>query len=116
MGSLTHLDETIAPEEVARLPEAGEIQLVDVREPHEHEAGRIAGARHIEFSELSGVADSIARDAPVVFYCRVGARSAVATQAFRASGYDAHNMDGGLVAWANRGLPLEPEDGSVAEH
>ena len=45
-----------------------------------------------------------------------GARSAMATQAFRAAGWDAYNMSGGITAWADRGLPLEPEDGRVAEH
>jgi len=52
----------------------------------------------------------------VVFYCRSGGRSAVATQAFRASGYDARNMSGGLLAWDRGGLPIEPEGGTVADH
>jgi len=108
--------EDIAPEEVARMHEAGEIELVDVREPYEHEAGHVAAARHIEFARLSGEAGSIDRERPVVFYCRSGGRSAVATQAFRASGYDARNMTGGLLAWAEKGLPLDPESGSVADH
>lgn len=98
------------------MQEAGEIQLVDVREPYEHDAGHIAGARHLQLSELSSAAESIARDRPVVFYCRVGARSDMAAQAFRASGWDARNMEGGLVAWAREGLPLEPGDGTVADH
>jgi rhodanese-related sulfurtransferase len=34
--------------------------------------------------------------------------------AFRQDGYDACNMAGGISAWAERGLPLEPEDGHVA--
>jgi rhodanese-related sulfurtransferase len=108
--------ETLSPQEVARMQEAGEIQLVDVREPYEHDAGHIAGARHLQLSELSSAAESIARDRPVVFYCRVGARSDMAAQAFRASGWDARNMEGGLVAWAREGLPLEPGDGTVADH
>jgi rhodanese-related sulfurtransferase len=116
MSPPADLQEDIAPEEVARMHEAGEIELVDVREPYEHEAGRIAGARHIEFAKLSGEAGSISTDRPVVFYCRSGGRSAVATQAFRASGFDARNMAGGLLAWNARGLPLEPESGSVADH
>ena len=95
---------------------AGEIQLVDVREPYEHDAGRISGARHVELAELSRAAGSLDRERPLVFYCRVGGRSAMATQAFRASGYDARNMAGGLLAWADKGLPLEPVDGSVADH
>lgn len=106
----------LTPQRVAELHAEGAIELIDVREPHEHEAGRIAGARHLQFSELSQAAESIDRGRPVVFYCRVGARSALATQAFSASGFEAHNMAGGLVAWADRGLPLEPEDGTVAAH
>ena len=51
---------------------------------------------------------------PVVLYCRSGDRSGPAAQAFRASGWDARSMAGGLVAWAEKGLPLEPEDGEVA--
>lgn len=98
------------------MQEAGEIHLVDVREQYEHDAGRIAGARHLQMAELQGAADSIDRDRPVVFYCRVGARSDLAAQAFRASGWDARNMEGGLVAWARDGLPLEPEGGTVADH
>ena len=57
-------------------------QLVDVREPYEHEAGRIAGDVHIELERLTAEADSIDRDRPVVFYCRSGSRSALAAQAF----------------------------------
>jgi rhodanese-related sulfurtransferase len=110
------LGEELAPERVAELVRDGEVQLVDVREPHEHEAGRIGGARHIELALLAAQARSIERDRPVVFYCRVGERSAVAAQAFRASGYEACNMSGGLVAWAEQGLPLEPDGGRVAEH
>lgn len=114
--ALADLQEEVAPAEVAVLHERGEIQLVDVREPHEHEAGRIAGARHVEMSKLSDAAADFDPQRPLVFYCHSGGRSAVATQAFRASGFQAANMAGGLVAWAAQGLPLEPEDGSVAEH
>jgi rhodanese-related sulfurtransferase len=106
----------LAPERVAELHAEGAIELVDVREPHEHDAGRIAGARHLQFSELSQAAETFDRDRTVVFYCRVGARSALATQAFTASGFDARNMAGGLVAWAEKGLPLEPDGGTVAAH
>jgi len=113
---LADLHEDVAPAEVAALHERGEIQLVDVREPYEHEAGRIAGARHIAMAQLSQAAGELDPERPLVFYCRVGSRSAVATQAFRASGFQAFNMTGGIVAWAGQGLPLEPEDGSVADH
>jgi rhodanese-related sulfurtransferase len=106
----------LEPERVAELQREGAVELVDVREDHEWAAGRIAGARHVEMSRLTAEADTIPRDAPVVFYCRVGGRSAMAAGAFRRAGYDAYNMTGGLEEWAARGLPLEPQDGRVAEH
>jgi rhodanese-related sulfurtransferase len=102
------------PQEVAELLARDEIQLIDVRQHHEHEAGRIGGDRLIELMELAAQAETIERDKPVVFYCRSGSRSAMATQAFANAGYDAHNMAGGLIEWEAAGLPLDPPDGHVA--
>ena len=96
--------------------DSGDADLIDVREAYEHEAGRIEGARHIPLERLSAAAETIDRGRPVVLHCRIGARSAMAVQAFRASGYDAHNMAGGLEAWAAAGLPLVPAGGYVAAH
>jgi rhodanese-related sulfurtransferase len=92
------------------------LQVIDVREPHERAAGHIDGTRHIELVQLSSQADTVVRERPVVFYCRVGARSTMAAQAFRAAGFEAYSMSGGLLRWAQEGRPLSPEDGSVAEH
>jgi rhodanese-related sulfurtransferase len=116
VGSFTDPEHELEPEQVRERLERGEIELVDVREQHEWDAGRVRGARHIELERLAGRAEQIPRDRPVVFLCRLGARSAMATQAFRAAGWDAYNMAGGIRLWAERGLPLEPEDGSVAAH
>ncbi len=107
----------IAPERLAEwLAEDGDLQVVDVREPYEREAGHIAGTRHIELTKLSEQAVSLDPSRPVVFYCRVGARSTMAAQALRAAGYEAYSMDGGLVRWAAEQRPLEPEGGHVAKH
>jgi rhodanese-related sulfurtransferase len=102
------------PSEVNDLHARGDIQLIDVREVDEHEAGRIAGDRLIVLGELAGRAEEIERGKPVVFYCRSGARSAMAADAFAGAGFDAHNMAGGLLEWSAAGLPLDPEDGRVA--
>ena len=104
----------LPPERVAELLPAGEIQVVDVRTPEEYAAGHVAGAEHIPFDELTARAESLDRSRPLVLYCRSGGRSELATQAFAASGWQAHTMAGGLAEWAERGLPLEPEDGEVA--
>jgi rhodanese-related sulfurtransferase len=91
-------------------------ELIDVREPHEREAGHIAGSRHIELGQLSSQAATVAQERPVVFYCRVGSRSLMAAQAFRAAGYQAYSMRGGLARWVQEGHPLHPDDGYVADH
>jgi len=113
---LDDLQEDVTPERVAELHAKGEIELIDVRETYERDAGHIADTRHVKLARLSDQAETVDRHRPVVFYCRSGGRSAVATQAFRASGYDAHNMTGGLLAWVEKGLPIDPEGGSVAQH
>jgi rhodanese-related sulfurtransferase len=92
------------------------VQLIDVRESYEREAGHIAGSRHIPMNALPEQAASIERERPVVFYCRVGARSTMAAQAFRAAGYTALSMSGGLLRWASESRPLHPTDGHVADH
>jgi rhodanese-related sulfurtransferase len=91
-------------------------QLIDVREPYEREAGRLANSHHIALVELTAQATTVERERPVVFYCRVGSRSEMAAQAFRAAGYEAYSLSGGLRRWVQEGLPLEPQDGYVAEH
>jgi rhodanese-related sulfurtransferase len=107
----------IAPERLAEwLAEDDELQVVDVREPYEREAGHIAGTRHIELTKLSEQAVSLDSSRPVVFYCRVGARSTMAAQALRAAGYEAYSMDGGLMRWAQEQRPLAPDGGYVADH
>jgi rhodanese-related sulfurtransferase len=103
------------PAEVADLVLHGDVQLIDVRTPHEHEAGRIDGDRLIELTDLAQQAGTIDHDRPVIFYCRSGGRSAMATQALSQAGFDAHNMAGGMLAWAAAGLPMVPDGAEVIE-
>jgi rhodanese-related sulfurtransferase len=116
VGAFSDTEFDLPPQRVKEILEADDAVLIDVREPYEWDAGRIAGAAHIELERLGGRADELPKDKPVIFQCRMGRRSALATQAFRAVGFDAYNMRGGLQAWAQEGLPLEPEDGTVADH
>ena len=106
-------DRELSPEIAAELLARGDAQLVDVREPYEHAAGRISGARHVELGALAAQAETIDREQPVIFYCRVGARSGMAAEAFAASGWDAYNLSGGIVSWVMSGQPIE---GEVADH
>jgi rhodanese-related sulfurtransferase len=93
-----------------------ELQVVDVREPYERDAGHIEGTRHIELTQLPAQSGELGRERPVVFYCRTGSRSLMAAQAFRASGFTAYSLDGGLLRWVHEGRALSPADGYVADH
>ena len=106
----------VSPEQAAQALADGSATVVDVREPYEREAGYIEGSRHIELERLAAQATTIDRDRPVIFYCRLGARSGMATQAFRSAGYEARNLSGGIAAWAAAGLPVAPDGGYVADH
>jgi rhodanese-related sulfurtransferase len=118
---MAEADETSAgqlelpPERVKELLDAGEATLVDVREDREWDAGRAPGAVHIELNKLTGRAEEIPRQKAAIFYCRTGNRSAMAAEAFSQAGWDAHNMAGGLVAWVEQGLGIEPADGEVLD-
>ncbi len=116
-AAVTEQESEIDPERVAAwLEQDPSLQVIDVREPYEREAGHIAGTRHIQLVDLTSQASTVERERPVVFYCRVGARSRMAAQAFRAAGYEAYTMSGGLRRWAQEQRPLAPEGGQVADH
>ena len=93
----------------------GDATLIDVRERYEWEAGHIEQARYVPLDELQALASEL-EGGLVVFYCRVGNRSAMAAEAFRGAGFEAYNLAGGLVAWESAGLPLVPAGGYVADH
>ena len=102
----------LSPDQVAALDGA---QLIDVREGYEHEQGHIPRSQNIEVTELTAAAATLDRDKPVVFYCRSGDRSSMPAEAYRASGWDAYSIEGGLAAWVEAGQPIEPEGGVVAQ-
>jgi rhodanese-related sulfurtransferase len=97
------------PTEVAE--RLGELQLIDVREPDEWEAGRIEGALHIPLGEINERIGEIDQSRPLVAVCRSGARSGRVAEALRANGYDAENLDGGMQAWELAGLPFSTPAG-----
>ena len=101
--------------EVQRLKEmldSGEVQLVDTREAYEVEAGHIPGSRHVELNEVSGAADSFDRDSRSSSTAAAASARRCPRRPSAAAGFDAYNLAGGILAWNEAGLPLEPEDGA----
>src|SRR3984893_13816087 len=92
--------DTLNPDEVARLLNAGKILLVDVREPAEYASERIQGALLYPLSTFEAAALPDDGSRRVVFHCGSGKRSLVAAERRLAAGQvNAAHMGGGLAAW-----------------
>lgn len=90
-----------------------EIQIVDVRELGEWNAGYIEGSVHLPLDALlHGRMEGIESGKPVIAVCRSGSRSEVAALMLRARGYEAYNLRPGLEGWVDEGLPLTTPDGA----
>jgi rhodanese-related sulfurtransferase len=90
---------------VTQLPD--DAVLVDVREPHEWEAGHAPGAIHIPLGELpSRIGELPETDDAVAIVCRSGGRSARAVQWLAQQGYDVVNVEGGMLEWQRTGKRL----------
>lgn len=77
------------------------LELIDVREPQEFNAGRIPGARNIPLSDLERRLGELAAERTPVFLCRSGRRSLRACAlALRGGVETPAHLDGGLLAWA----------------
>ena len=92
--------------------------LIDIREDAEFRRGHLPGAVlsprgllefeiHPLVERTAAGSDVAAEDREIVLYCGTGGRSALAAKTLTDMGYrNAQSMDGGIVAWAEAGLPV----------
>ena len=87
----------------------GEALLVDVREANELAQTRLEDAVHVPMSAFDPELIPVDTGKKVVFICARGARSEQVGKYVVAQGIltEAYNLAGGLIAWAEAGLPLE---------
>ena len=117
VGSQRQIEE-IEPFEAAAEIEAGDVVLIDTREPHEYQEAHLEGGKLVPPGLL---ADQIAAAAPersarTILYCRSGNRSAIAAAQMQELGYeDVASMAGGILAWQEQGLPVVAAPGMTAE-
>ncbi|MDJ0383174.1 rhodanese-like domain-containing protein [Streptomyces sp. G-G2] len=90
--------------------------LLDVRESPEWKCGHAPGAIHLPLSRLiAGTAlPPEVTGRPVVAICRSGHRSQQAAKLLAERGVAAQDVKGGMTAWAEEGLPVVDERGSIA--
>lgn len=90
------------------LLQKGGLRLLDVRTDAEIAQGKIPQGEPLPLHLIPLRMGEMAKDATTVFYCRSGGRSAQAAAFFAANGFtDVYNLQGGIIAWANSGMPLE---------
>jgi len=94
-----------------------EVQILDVREPYEWDAGHIEGSVHVPLAQVMAGQEQGRLDAgrPVVIVCKSGNRSELAALMLQARGFEAENFEGGTEAWFAAGLPLQASDGSQGQ-
>ena len=88
---------------------ASRVTLVDVREPDEYvgELGHIDGSILIPLVELESQWEKIPKSREIVFICRSGRRSAVASQYAAKMGFqNSFNMLGGMILWNQKNLEV----------
>ena len=92
----------------AKVAEAGVITL-DVRTPGEFMGGYIEGAKNIDFQSgnFENEVAALDKNATYAVYCRSGNRSGQAVKVMHDAGFhNVYNLNGGVIDWANAGLPL----------
>jgi molybdopterin/thiamine biosynthesis adenylyltransferase/rhodanese-related sulfurtransferase len=100
----------ITPRELAERLRAGEVDLIDVREPHEWEIGHIPGARLIPLATLPDALLTLDRERDIVVHCKSGVRSAKAVRQLQAAGLRrVSNLAGGILRWSDDVDPTVPK-------
>jgi rhodanese-related sulfurtransferase len=98
----------ITVEEAREMLARDDVVVIDVREPHEYQAGHVPGARLIPVNSVFTRHQELPRDKDIIFVCAVGQRSALACEMAAAAGLTRlYNLEGGTDAWIKAGLPVE---------
>ncbi len=107
--NMNAMSETISAKELWGLMQQG-CCLVDVREPVEHAEEHVVGATLIPLAQLERRMGEIDTTRPVVVMCRSGKRGGEALKQLRAAGMShTRNLEGGILAWKEAGLPVEKQ-------
>jgi len=101
-GVATNVPTVSVRELKAKLDARQPVQLVDVREPFEHEIANIDSARLIPLGELSDRLNELDRDRLTIVHCHSGMRSAQAVRLLREAGFEnVFNLEGGIAKWSD---------------
>ncbi|QPZ39537.1 rhodanese-like domain-containing protein [Paramicrobacterium chengjingii] len=92
--------------ELAERAKRGTAAIVDVREPDEWTGEHVEGAVNIPLSQFMEREGELPDSDELHIMCHSGGRSSRVTQYLEQKGVDAANVDGGIIAWTQAGLPV----------
>lgn len=96
------MKEITAKEVQQRIENGEKLNLIDVREVDEVQAGHIPGITHIPLGLLEFRTHELDKNIPYIMVCRSGGRSGQATQYLQSQGFDVTNMTGGMLNWEGK--------------
>jgi rhodanese-related sulfurtransferase len=105
------MPEITATELKQRLDGGEDIQIIDVREPHEVAIAKLPNSTHIPLAQILNRMSEIDPNRETVVHCKMGGRSAKAIEALKRSGFSGNliNLKGGITAWSNEVDPSVPK-------
>ena len=105
------MEEITAKELKERLDRGDDLQVIDVREPNEYEAARLAGSKLIPLGQVVARMSEIDESRETIVHCKLGGRSAKAIEALTRAGFAGRlvNLKGGITAWSNEVDPSVPK-------
>lgn len=113
-GHTHSLPSVTVQEAAAALKDGSGTRLIDVRETDEFVELRVEGAALVQLGTLEARFTELPQGSPLLVMCRSGGRSGRATAFLLQQGFtDVRNVDGGMIAWKDAGLPTR--DGSLSD-
>lgn len=108
---------TMTCSEASKLTSAKNVHFLDTREKNEYNVSHIKGAKCVGYDDfkMSSV-DDIPKDATIIVYCSIGARSQKIGEKLEKAGYkNVQNLYGGFFQWSNSGYPKYNAEEKVTE-
>lgn len=86
-----------------RLDRGDDLQIIDVREPHEFEIARIPNSRLIPLGQVLDRLHEIDAEGETIVHCKMGGRSLKAIEKLQRAGFGGRliNLKGGIIAWSD---------------
>jgi adenylyltransferase/sulfurtransferase len=109
-GAAANPWETTSIDLKKRIDAGDDVFILDVREPNEYQICRIPGSVLIPLGELPRRYAELPKDKDIVAHCKMGGRSAKATDYLQSVGFKrVKNLKGGILDWIDKVDPSQPK-------